>query len=177
MLNKILNVTNKELDSININFKIDNIDNYFYLESGREHYRLLMYISTLFDRQTLFDIGTYTGLSALALSYNKNIRVKSYDIRRTNINKKWNIKYIIGNILQDKNLRYSPFILLDTEHDGIFENEFYNHLIKIGYKGLLMLDDIFLNDEMREFWNGIKRDKYDLTNKGHFTGTGLINFK
>lgn len=175
MLNKILSVTNKELNSINIPFK--NIDNYFHFESGREHYRLLMYISTLFYKQTLYDIGTYTGLSALALSCNKNIRVKSYDIRKNSIKKKLNIKFIIGDVLKDGGLKYTPFILLDTEHDGIFENEFYNHLIKISYKGLLMLDDIFLNDEMREFYYQIKQEKYDLTYKGHFTGTGLINFK
>ena len=40
-----------------------------------------------------------------------------------------------------------------------------------------MLDDIKLNDEMRDFWSNIKEEKWDITSKGHWSGTGLVNFK
>ncbi|MBA7636649.1 hypothetical protein ES703_44270 [subsurface metagenome] len=184
MLNKILSVSNKQLDLIDASSGMNIINHRKELicsASSVEHYKLLAYISTLFNKQTLFDIGTHDGLSALALSYNKAINVKSYDINRTKISynytEKINIKYIIGNALKDEDLKKSPFIFLDTKHDGIFENQLYNHLIKIDYKGLLMLDDIILNDAMRKFWNDIKHDKYDLIKKGHWSGTGLVNFR
>ena len=37
---------------------------------GKEHYKLLSYFSTLFNNSNILDIGTYSGCSALALSYN-----------------------------------------------------------------------------------------------------------
>jgi hypothetical protein len=46
----------------------------------------------------------------------------------------------------------------------------------LGYKGYLLLDDVFLNKEMVEFWNLIELDKQDLTNLGHATGTGVVYF-
>jgi hypothetical protein len=36
-----------------------------------------------------------------------------------------------------------------------------------------MFDDIHLNNEMSNFWNALKNEKYDLTHIGHHTGTGI----
>ena len=38
-----------------------------------------------------------------------------------------------------------------------------------------MLDDIKLNTGMYDFWNNIEEEKYDLSDIGHETGTGLVN--
>ena len=45
-----------------------------------------------------------------------------------------------------------------------------------GFKGLLFLDDIYLNDAMRIFWDSITEPKYDLTSVGHFSGNGIVDF-
>jgi hypothetical protein len=29
---------------------------------------------------------------------------------------------------------------------------------------------------MKEFWNSIKQEKYDVTDKGHWSGTGIVFF-
>jgi len=90
-----------------------------------------------------------------------------------------NINYTIDNILSGKYeniINESPFIMLDTYHDGIFEREFYSYLQLINWKGMLLLDDILLNDPMKEFWNDITEEKYDITNVGHATGTGIVLF-
>ena len=71
----------------------------------------------------------------------------------------------------------SKYIMLDTFHDASFEKEFLNHLIKLNYKGFLLLDDIYLNDEMKIFWSSMKLEKYDISKIGHVTGTGLVSFK
>ena len=53
VLNKILNVSNKELDSLDTkwikHYNFYHVTKYFHLQSGEEHYRLLMFISTLSD--------------------------------------------------------------------------------------------------------------------------------
>jgi hypothetical protein len=36
-----------------------------------------------------------------------------------------------------------------------------------------MFDDIHLNSEMSNFWDGLENEKYDLTDIGHHTGTGI----
>lgn len=153
---------------------------YFLDTQFKEHYRLLAYLSTLYCDQTLFDVGTLKGYSALALSYNNSNRVISYDIEDLkelyDARSLTNIEYRIGNVLDDPRLLSAPVILLDTYHDGSFENEFYQFLKKNNYKGLLVLDDIHLNNPMREFWRRIEEPKEDMTNLGHWSGTGLVDF-
>lgn len=187
---KILNVSNIELNSMDssyingysdklINYELDHNPYYFHMESGKEHYRLLMYISTLYNNDVIFDVGTNKCMSALALSYNKSNRVKTYDIikllpENPNVD---NIEYILGDSTKDVDLQKCPVIFLDVDHDGIYEDIFYGHLKSINWKGILILDDIHLNEPMKKFWNRIEEKKYDITNIGHWSGTGLVVFE
>jgi predicted nicotinamide N-methyase len=183
MIDKILKVTAEELNEINLSKYLKSTDDlgfpksWFYMDAGLEHYRLLAFISKLYNGVNLLDIGSYQGSSAIALSFNKKNKVISYDIDHqpeiADI-KISNIEFIKGNVL--KNEITAPFILLDTYHDGTFEQEFIDHLLKIKYKGLVMFDDIHLNKEMSNFWNGLKNEKYDLTEIGHHSGTGIAIF-
>ena len=197
ILKKIVEVTNQELDAIDLSeYKLrrqqTNVpEHWFLLESGKEHYRLLYYISSLYTGKTFIDIGTWVGDSALALASNKENNVISFDIVRQPRNtqgmyinideliKDENIKFLLGDATKynKEEILNSPFIMLDTAHDGIFENEFYNFLHEINYKGFFFLDDIHLNEPMRQFWNNITEDKYDLTKVGHWSGSGLVHFK
>ena len=157
--------------------------NYFKGAPGQEHYKLLGYISLLFNNETLLDIGTYKGCSALALSLNPTNQIKSFDIRqglRSLSSTPNNVEFIIDNILDGKyiNLIQSTnFIILDTDHNGPFEHDFYEHLKSIDWKGTLILDDIKLNDPMIVFWDTIIEEKYDISRIGHYSGTGLVIFK
>lgn len=186
-LEKILDVNNDYLDSIHLEYLIPFTEQYgvpkawIYEKSGREHYRLLVYVGFLFENKNIIDVGTYQGTSALSLGLSGINQIISFDVLQqpevryiTNEN----IKFKLGDILNDENVELllsSPFIMLDTAHEGPFEYAFYSHLKKIGYKGLLLLDDINLNDEMRGFWKSIEEEKYDLTSKGHWSGTGIVN--
>jgi len=183
ILDKILQVTNAELDSLDTNFinqyNFFHSPSYFHLNSGQEHYRLLMYISNLFSKETLFDIGTYRCMSAAALSHNFKNKIISYDIIQNLPNNPIlpNVKYVFGNCTKDDTLLKSPFMFFDVAHDGTFEEIFYAHLKNIKYKGIVMCDDINLNEPMKTWWNNITEEKYDLTNRGHWSGTGLIYFE
>jgi hypothetical protein len=189
-IEKILNVSNIELDSMDssyinkysdklINYQLDHNPYYFHIESGKEHYRLLMYVSTLYNNETIFDVGTNKCMSALALSYNKSNKVKTYDIvkllpENPNVD---NIEYILGDSTKDLDLEKCPVIFLDVDHDGIYEDIFYDHLKSINWKGILILDDIHLNEPMIKFWSRIEEKKYDITTIGHWSGTGLVIFE
>lgn len=198
-LNKILSLSNDELDLIDTSYiekfvpvigKIHvqgghcETDEYFHRNSGSEHYRLLTCLSSLVHNSIIFDIGTNYCLSALALSNNKSNIVLSYDIidkidsnyKNKNL-ENLNIEFIIGDSTNDSRISESNLIFFDAEHDGIFENIFYQYLKEINWKGLLILDDIHLNDPMRKFWNIISEEKHDITRIGHWSGTGLVIFE
>ena len=153
---------------------------YFMDLNFKEHYRLIAYLSTRFDNTCIFDIGTNKGYSALALSYNSSNQIISYDIenlRRLNGQPESNrIEFLIGDVLEDERLLSAPLIMLDTDHDGTFENQFYQFLKSNQYNGFLFLDDIHLNNAMIRFWNSITEPKVDLTDIGHFSGSGLVDF-
>lgn len=173
MIDKINTLTRDELNPIDLSaFKGQS---WLYMGAGDEHYRLLAYISTLFEDKILLDVGTYKGDSSTALTYNKSNKVISFDLENSLENVNHNVVYKVGNILDYPDIVLSAsFILLDTYHEGPFEMEFIDFLNEINYKGLVMFDDIHLNYPMKKVWNSINKEKYDLTNIGHHTGTGLV---
>jgi hypothetical protein len=183
MKNFFENITNEELDLLNMDRYsiIDNEEyqNYYKEKSSKEHYRLLTLLSNKFDNEIFVDVGTLKGCSVLALSTNKNNKVYSFNLHnefqlKENID---NVEFIIDDITNgkyDNILTSSKVILLDTFHDGGFERKFLEYLNKINYKGVLILDDIFLNQNMIDFWNEINIEKLDITNIGHITGTGVV---
>jgi len=155
---------------------------YFLRDPGMEHYKLLGYFSNLSSNETFLDIGTNRGLSALALSINPTNKIFSFDLEnyRQISYVPENVEFILDWITMPKYKQIvldSSFIFLDTLHDGVFEHQFYHYLRSIGWKGILMLDDIKLNIPMKEFWNVIEERKIDVSEFGHITGTGLVIFE
>jgi len=153
---------------------------YFCDTQFMEHYRLVAYLSTCFNNSLIFDVGTNKGYSALALSFNPSNRVVSYDIMECKElrcpEELARIEYRIGEVLEDSRLLKASFIMLDTNHDGTFEQKFFAFLREKRYQGFLFLDDIHLNTAMIRFWDGIAEPKEDITDLGHFSGSGLVAF-
>jgi hypothetical protein len=182
-----LSITNEQLDNIDLfpysqRINSSEYQGYFMSKSGQEHYRLLAYISQNDDLVDILDVGTLKGCSALAFSVNSKNKVCSFNVgNEFDLNyTPLNAEFIIDNVLNGNYndiILGSKYIMLDTYHDGTFEKEFYDHLVSINYKGYLLLDDIHLNFEMERFWGSITKEKYDITNIGHSTGTGIVYFK
>lgn len=159
---------------------------YFLDEAGREHYQLLAYISKRQKKGAVVcDLGTYKGLSALALAYNKHVEVHTYDPSDIALYKR--IPEEVDNITfhemkaQDDIdfIAKADFIFLDVDpHDGDQEIEIVELLIKKGYEGMILCDDIHLNENMKRFWKWCENcdniSTYDWTDLGHSTGTGCI---
>jgi hypothetical protein len=81
----------------------------------------------------------------------------------------------------------SWLIMLDTWHVPYsvpFEREWLKRLVDAKFfKGVILLDDINLNEEMQTWWKEMKdnaaNDGYvvhDVTKIGHWSGTGLLDF-
>jgi hypothetical protein len=147
--------------------------------AGNEHYSLLSMVSHEYNNAVIYDIGTYKGLSALALSSNSTNKIISYDIGYfVTIQRPTNVEFRIGDVYNDGNIFKSPLIMLDVDpHDGIYETNFINYLSTNNYKGIVVCDDIHLNTGMKQFWNSVQQEKIDYTNVGHWSGTGAILFK
>ena len=150
-----------------------------FFTGQKEHYKLLAYISELYNGVEISDIGTYKGCSALALSYNQNNAVFSYDVSDMVkiYNPPYNIEFRVIKEEYHKDILKSKIICLDTIHDGIHEKKVIDFLTKSKWKGLLILDDIHHFPEQNKLWESITLKKEDLTEIGHWSGTGLIYFE
>lgn len=189
ILEEIIKVSNSKLDNMDLthnDYMLKNMLSFaqhFHCPSGREHYRLLSFISKLYNNEILCDIGTCNGCSAISLSEESTNIVKTFDIfdyKEPGVITKFNIEFYMKNLLNDNDnsvLKNTRFIMLDLNHDGVLENQFYSKLKEINYKGILFLDDIHLNPDMILFWDKISEEKYDLTSKGHCSGTGVVIFE
>ena len=151
-------------------------------EAGQCEYRLYAHLSTFFNNTTILDVGSRTGGSALALSYNEKNHVISYDLQEqgaSNI-KKDNITWKIQDFRNDNTLDYDriSIIMIDVDpHDGIQEEEMFLFLEEKEWQGLVLLDDIGPQwPEIEDFWNRITFPKLDVSDVGHMSGTGAVSF-
>lgn len=156
---------------------------YFQEPAGVEHYRLLESLVASYDGEVVVDVGTLYGLSALALASNPRVEVWSYDIH-SHIPQDARIRTVPNISFRLKNgidaipdfVSKTTLIMLDIDpHDGIQERTFVDALIQHQYKGVLVCDDIDLNDSMRSFWDSITLRK-ERRQDGHHSGTGIIYF-
>lgn len=154
----------------------------FSKEPGVEAYRLYAYLGKQFNNKIILDIGTRFGNSALALSKNGRNKVISYNIVEegaSDIEKK-NITWVLKDFRNDDTINWDKvaLILLDVDpHDGSKEREMLDHLSEIGWSGKIVFDDINLNGGMKSFWKSLPEEKkQDLTEVGHVSGTGIMEF-
>lgn len=170
------------------------LDQKFNNNSGKEHFKLLAYLSTKFDNIQIVDIGgTHKCRSSLALSYNPTNSVTIFDtifeidnnsplIKKNNIhyNNDYKNQNIFDKLENYKNtLLNSTIIFLDLDkNDGINEFKLYEFLKINDYKGFIICDDVWHSENVRNnFWYKVEDDyKYDITEFGHSIGTGLITF-
>jgi len=180
-----------QIDLSQISLLMENDEHRHYLNqpAGVNHHKLLAYISTFCSGSTIYDIGTFRGASSLALSYNPNVNVISYNVVEGQLcvpNPPSNIKYKIGDFLKDPGLLTSPFILIDiAPHDGILEQEFHEFFVDNRYEGIILWDDIWQHGPptIKHWWQGLSHPnivtKLDLTEVGHMfdMGTGLTVYR
>ena len=161
-----------------------------------EHYKLLAGILSACQPQIVVEIGTYTGLSALAMrvALPQHSRLVTFDIipwyefpdsiLRAEDFVDGTLQQIIGDVSDSKVMREhenlfraADIIFVDGPKDGRFEQVFLDRLAELHLPKcpLLILDDIRLWN-MLAIWRDIRRPKLDLTSFGHWSGTGIVEW-
>ncbi len=161
-----------------------------------EHYKLLSALVEELQPAIILEIGTYTGLSALAMIpvLPKKSELITFDIipwneiENTFLQSKdfedGGFSQIVSDLTQIENakkyeslLQTADFIFIDAAKDGSMEKKLFENLQEVGLKknALLMFDDIRVWN-MLAFWREISYPKLDLTSFGHWTGTGLVDW-
>lgn len=186
LINLIKELSNSNLTKVDLSeykkYNLNIYNEYLYLEFGKEHYQLLANISQKTNNKTFYDIGTNYGASALALSFNKTNKVKSYDLINLlpcEISEE-NINFEIGDCTKDSDLLNADLIFLDTAHDGSFEQVFLDFLVEKSYRGIVIMDDVneypILRFLAEKISNANNFEIIDLTHVGHYSGTLALIF-
>jgi predicted O-methyltransferase YrrM len=168
----------------------------WYEQFPGEHYHLLTALAQLLRPALVWEFGTDTGMSTLALleGVDPGARVFTVDIDP------WQSKsgawlaaedFAAGRVTQVVADMASPtlfagygpiiaeadLIFVDGPKDGRTEDRFLERLAAIAFHGhpIVVFDDIRLMN-MVHVWRGIARPKMDLTSFGHWSGTGLVDW-
>ncbi len=160
-----------------------------------EHYRLLAALGQVLTPRTIIEIGTATGLSALALRAGAPAAtVATFDIvpwaeyPGTALRED---DFADGRLVQHLDdlsqpagvdthrdlLRSASLIFIDAAKDGEQESRFLELLRAVDYEAppVVVFDDI-RQWKMLAIWRAIELPKLDLTSFGHWSGTGLVDF-
>lgn len=158
-----------------------------------EHYRFLAACVQQLQPRLVVEIGTFTGLSALAMKSRlpSEGRAVTYDVvpwsrvdssALTAADLDGRLEQRLGDLAdpeffasQAETLAAADLVLLDGPKDGRFERRFLEHYLPIFRAGqaVLVVDDIrFVN--MIQLWRDLPYPKLDVTSFGHWTGTGLV---
>lgn len=162
-----------------------------------EHYKFLAGLVRAMNPKTVVEVGTSSGLSALALraELSKGSRIITFDIvpwtefGDTVLSEEdFNDGSLVQKIGDLSNpevfakhqslIQEAELIFCDGPKDGRFEQVFLDLMYKINLpkKPIFVFDDIRLMN-MLSIWRNISLPKLDITSFGHWSGTGLIDWQ
>jgi D-inositol-3-phosphate glycosyltransferase len=162
-----------------------------------EHYKLLAGLMLSLKPAVVVEIGTSMGLSALAMKkyLPAESKILTFDIRDWKADPDYVLRkedFADGRLVQflddlsqpDVFLKYgdilktADFIFLDASKDGVTEKKFLENFQRVPFRDgmLILLDDIRLWN-MLKIWRDISMPKLDITSFGHWSGTGIVEWK
>lgn len=158
-----------------------------------EHYRLLAALVRILSPKIVVEIGTFTGMGALALAQEIGAgHVHSFDlVPWQSIASTWlqaddfrNITQHLADLGEPAVFRRyadllsaADLIFVDGPKDRRFEPAFITQLGQLTTKSNLVVvfDDVRQLAMLKPWWE-MKRPKLDLTSFGHWSGTGLVDW-
>ncbi|MEM2900854.1 MAG: methyltransferase [Thermoplasmata archaeon] len=169
--------------------------NYINVFPG-EHYKLLAGFVQVLNPKCVIEVGTERGISALCLKkyMQKDAKLVTFDIipwdkmpdcclDKSDFNAEF-VQYTDDlstpeGVNKHKELiNNADLFFIDAAKDSEFEYKLMEQFYKVGIKdnAILIFDDIRVWN-MLEFWREIRMPKLDLTSFGHFSGTGVVQWK
>lgn len=175
-----IQIVKDDVKSINVDLlKYLALDTDSWLEPGESKHKLYAYLSTLISNSIIVDIGTDVGGSAVALAHNPTNTIISYDLVYKCADRigQPNVIWKIQNFVEDDLLDFDSvgMIAIDVDHENELELQMINYIRSKNWKGILLLNDIN-HPEIQKIWNDIPNQKFDFTDIGDKTGTGVVNF-
>ncbi|HYP35598.1 MAG TPA: hypothetical protein VEQ62_04600 [Stellaceae bacterium] len=160
-----------------------------------QHYHLLTAISVVLGPRIIWEFGTDTGMSAVAmLEGNALARIYTVDIEPWCTKQDpWLLEADFADarvtqVVKDmaapdlfatwgECIAGAELIFVDGPKDGLTERTFLARLAAVPFRRspIVVFDDIRVMN-MIDIWRGIARPKMDLTSYGHHTGTGLVDW-
>jgi predicted O-methyltransferase YrrM len=162
-----------------------------------EHYKLLAALVSVLRPKTVVEIGTAEGMSALAMktALPDDGKIVTFDLFpwREHPNSVLQIEDFADGRLEQRTddlstppgwranaevLRRAELIFVDAKHDGAQEHEFLRGFDNVGLVNapIMVFDDIRIWG-MLAFWHEIGHPKLDITSFGHWSGTGLVDYR
>jgi len=158
-----------------------------------EHYKLLAGFVQVLKPAVAIEIGTSTGLSALAMLPFFSGKLITFDVQdwksypNTVLKESdfGRLKQVVGNLSDPAVfekyrtiIQHATFIFIDATHDGLLERKLLDLLASVTFREppILFFDDIRVWT-MLKMWREIPYPKLDLTSFGHWSGTGIVSLK
>lgn len=124
------------------------------------YYRFLFRLADYMKPATIVELGTWHGASAYAMaSANAGGRVITYDTDSGSIWAQARLQSIEFVNEDSLNVRQSigpiDILFIDTLHDGVLvQKEFDAWRTQMAGNGVILFDDIRLNEQMSKWWDG-----------------------
>ena len=131
------------------------------------YYRFFYFLVDYLFPVRVLELGSYTGISAYCLA-DKNFGglVRSVDHNSDRIleqcRKVGNIEFVASDSLNKIPVGLIDILFIDTLHDGQrCQGEFDLYEKDVVSGGLIFFDDVYLNPEMKQFWENFKPEGYE----------------
>lgn len=152
-------------------------------DDSNPYYDFLYHLAKKIKPRIVIELGTWKGDSTCRLAYGApEAKVLTIDIgalpEAYEKTKKFkNIEMVKGDTLDESIIEYIPgnidILFIDTIHD--YEQamaEYIAYSPKVRKGGVIMCDDVSINDGMAKFWNEVSEPKIKLLDL-HYTGFGI----
>jgi predicted O-methyltransferase YrrM len=145
------------------------------------YYRFFYRLAQAMNPKVILELGTHTGISAACLAEGapkaRVITVNNHNEIKEE-NHRGNVEYRIHDSLEKIDIPEGIDILfLDTWHDGIrCANEYRLYEANVNPGGLILFDDVYLFDCMKNFWGNfspIRGEKFEIPVHG-WVGFGVV---
>ena len=161
--------------------KILQLENDTKVNDACAHYcRFLYFLTKTLKSKVCLEIGTWKGMSSACLaSGNPEGKVYTIDINHQVYDKICALPNVIAVLQGDPRINMIEkidILFIDAEHEAKATADHFEKWLPFLNKGaIVMFDDIFLNDSMKNFWEGFKPEgeKFELKAHGN-AGFGVV---